>query len=989
MRGLAGPFTVVVARARRSRNWILPGLALALVVGFAGAAVSESVIVGDQSARAMLRRLDPVDRGVRLVWEGPLTAYGRRTANTVFTRFGVSRPTRVLLLNPVRLSGVVVHPVAISPLNRWLPASAIQKLGPCQAQQCNVLQASPGHVPPTLAAAGVRIQVVGRAALSDVPLGYAAGAEGATPVVVTADMTGLGSIDGLSGVYRTYSWVGLVPLANLHSWNLPAFEARLRAAQAAVSPLSARFTFEGPFFGLDAARSRASVAVHRLLLVDGSVAVALVLFVLLAAGALQRDQAAEIQRLRHAGGRTSHVAAFLLAEAAWISAAAVVAGLGLAIAFTAILAGGAGEPVGAVIDHGLLSSTAAYVLAGGWAAMTALLALAPLISGRRVFDLAAIVGAAVLIAGLSLGTGSTAAWIGLLIPLACLSAGLVLFRATGPLLQAGERASRARSLSVRLALVGLGRARGTAGLAIAFLAVSAGLAGFGLSFRATLIRGAADQAADRVPLDARIGAGSSFATPLQLAPVQRWREISHGSVFRVRRTQASYSAGGGTVNVPALGVPAAALHLIHGWRNSDGPASLAALASRLRQPGPARTPGPLLRPQARRVALAVRSPNLDLDVALDLRNPAGAIDRLSLGESGLRPRVLRARIPQGHWEVEAIELSELSGTAITNGHQNGENRAPATQFSARLALGPLLSQDSSGQALTHTRLATWRAVGAASGTATALTFQTTGYPGVVRPAQPSDTQPLPVLADRGTAAAAGPGGQIGLTVDGLPVQARVVGVLRRFPSVGPGAGGFVVADQEFLSGALDAQLPGQGRPDELWISTPQTRTLRTALRQGPLSQLTVSYRTGVEQSLRSDPVASGVTRTLLASGAVATLLALLGMLLVLVGPLRVPRIQADLETQGVGPSGLRRELRLRFAAACLLGIWPGLVIALLLDRLTVAGVGAYESGTAQPPLITVLPWLQLLALGAGLTVLCASAGWALSETLLPRRRPAR
>ncbi len=245
-----------------------------------------------------------------------------------------------------------------------------------------------------------------------------------------------------------------------------------------------------------------------------------------------------------------------------------------------------------------------------------------------------------------------------------------------------------------------------------------------------------------------------------------------------------------------------------------------------------------------------------------------------------------------------------------------------------------------------------------------------------------------MLVDRGTAAAAGPRGRIGLTVDGLPVQTHVVGVLRRFPTVDPGAGGFVVADQQLLSGELDAQLPGQGRPDELWISAQTTQPLHAALRRGSLSQLSATYRAAVEQSLRSDPVASGVTRTLLASGVAAMLLALLGMLLVLVGPLRAPRIQADLETQGLGPRGLRRELRLRFAAACVLGIWPGLVIALLLDRLTVSAVGAYESGAAEPPLIAVLPWLELLALGAALTIMCATVGWAVSELLLPRRRSA-
>jgi hypothetical protein len=128
-----------------------------------------------------------------------------------------------------------------------------------------------------------------------------------------------------------------------------------------------------------------------------------------------------------------------------------------------------------------------------------------------------------------------------------------------------------------------------------------------------------------------------------------------------------------------------------------------------------------------------------------------------------------------------------------------------------------------------------------------------------------------------------------------------------------------------------------------------------------------------------------VTRTLLVSGAVATVMAVLGMLLVLVGPFREPRLEADLEEQGIGPSGLRRELRVRWGLACLLGIWPGLVIALLLDRLTVATIGAYESGTSHPPLITVVPVGQLVLLGVGLTAVCLVCGWVTSQALWPGR----
>ena len=56
---------------------------------------------------------------------------------------------------------------------------------------------------------------------------------------------------------------------------------------------------------------------------------------------------------------------------------------------------------------------------------------------------------------------------------------------------------------------------------------------------------------------------------------------------------------------------------------------------------------------------------------------------------------------------------------------------------------------------------------------------------------------------------------------GPPVPARVVGVLPRFPTVGPS---FVVADARALADALDARDPGTGSVRELWLSSPDAPT---------------------------------------------------------------------------------------------------------------------------------------------------------------------
>jgi hypothetical protein len=357
--------------------------------------------------------------------------------------------------------------------------------------------------------------------------------------------------------------------------------------------------------------------------------------------------------------------------------------------------------------------------------------------------------------------------------------------------------------------------------------------------------------------------------------------------------------------------------------------------------------------------------------------------------------VLQARVPAGDWEVEALELDEPTGLDLTNAHQNAENSAPNTQFAGTVALGPLRALGASGVILQSTAMIGWRGIGAASASSPAgyFRFQTSGAPGIVRPPQPSDQRPVPVLVDPQTAAAAGRGGRIGLTVDGLPVRGRVVGVLRRFPTLPPDAGGFVVADEATLASALDAQLPGQGRSDELWIASRHLGLLRAALRAGTFSQLTASYRADVHAQLRNAPVAKAVLGTMSAATVLAAVLALLGLLVSTRGAAREERVERDLEAQGIGPAGLRRELRVRLLVTAGLGVVVGVIVAVLLTRLAVATVRtAGTVAVPRPPLVTVEPWGALALWAAVVLAALAVGGTAATRSLgtRPRRRtPAR
>src|SRR5258708_9223026 len=153
---------LAVARGRRRpARWLLPALGIALAAAFAAGVMAQSQVAGDQSARLVLDSASPLDSEVRVTWQGPVSPRAADQAQALVRGLGLGSPTEVVLMNPVRLGGVVVRPAAIAPLGRWLPGTALGRLGPCRPNRCPMLLAGGGPVPSTLAAIGARIQVVG------------------------------------------------------------------------------------------------------------------------------------------------------------------------------------------------------------------------------------------------------------------------------------------------------------------------------------------------------------------------------------------------------------------------------------------------------------------------------------------------------------------------------------------------------------------------------------------------------------------------------------------------------------------------------------------------------------------------------------------------------------------------------------------------------------------------------------------------------------
>jgi hypothetical protein len=966
--GIGALARLALARARRRPvGWLLSVIGIAVTLGYAGAVVAASTIAADRSARAVLRAVPDSDRAVRLTWQAVVTPRVRTEALALFRRLELPRPAEVVLMNPVRLSGTVVRPVGITPLRAWV--APVGAAAACTPRACPVLVASatgrpsgPIGVGSALTAPSVRLTVTGTTGLrSALPLGFVPLAGTSTPVLLTGDAHGLDALGGLDAIYRTDSWVTPLDVSALHAWQLAPLARRLRAAQQQLLASNSAFGMGAPFTAIATARSEAAGTPHRLWLAGGGAAAALIMFVVLAAGALRRDRDADLERLRNAGARRGQLVLFVTIEAGLLSAVAVLAGAGAGIAAGAVLAHLAGTSAGAVLVHSLITPGWIAVLATSWLLSTVLLAGSAAVRSGQIADALAVAAVAAIALALAVDNDATGRdpLTVLLAPLCALAGGVLVFRVASGVLRSAERAARRGPVMVRLALVGLARAPTAPALAAAFLAVSIGLGGFALSYRATLLRGAADQAANRVPLDGLIAPGPDFTRPLVVSTLTDWRRAVGGAVWPVRRTEASYVAGGSSVTVAALGVPAAALPDVHGWRTSDGPAPLTTLAHRLVPAGPLRTPGPSVPPLQRFLTITVDSPALALDLTAVLRSPGGGLRRLGLGQSDAGATPLRARLPPGRWELFGFDLREGAGLEATNGHQNAENPAANTQFTATVRLGPV---DVAGA-----RIGAWRGVGAITavrpqgGRDAVIRFATTSVSGFLRPAQPSDTHPVPVLVGPGV-----PNGRrLALTVDGQPVSARAVGVVRRFPTIG-GGGGFVVADEPTLAAALDAQTPGEGTSDELWQ--------QGGHRAAPFPGLTYSWRADVERGLRGAPVARAILGTMVAAAALAGVLALAGLLIALLGSVRDRRIELDLVAQGLSPREVRAELRLRIALAAALGVLAGLAIAVVLTVLALAAVRAgLGAAVPQPPLITVAPWAELAGLAVAALAACGLA----------------
>jgi hypothetical protein len=991
---------VVLLGLRRLRR--RDGGALVAALGIAAAAaVLAGILVGatvakDRSVSHDVERLPAAARSVRASWfgvpAGTPESWSRldSKARGALARLRTGEPTSIALVRESTIGGVFVGIAAVDGLAPHVLLRSGRLPRSCRPERCEVLRLrGVGRLPDV---PGLRVVQVGTGtlrsrqlfgdfltptdnALADAELApslaesdrYHRPAPG--PLVVAEGVDGLVASPVLARSYRSYSWI--VPLGDgaPRLWRVDGLVGDADRARAELQASSVSWSLSVPAQELAAARSDATVAGRRLLLVGGEAAALLVAFAVLAAGALRRDLASARRRLTWHGARRWQRGILTATESVVVGFGGAAIGWVVGCVAGAVAAALAGAPVGDVLSESALSP-AGLALGLGVAALSALViavtvSLPPRPEGRALglLELAAGLAIVAVLAVWASGTvdageldaGGTAPVVLLLLP------GLVAFAAAVAasrlLPAAGRRLARRGGASARLAGVSLARSPGAAGIAAAFLALAVGLAVLAEAYRSTLSTGERDQAAYAVPTDVVVREDLRALVPvLRAAPLQRYEAIPGvESVHQVVRVQASAGPSAAVSGVTVLGVPQAAIRSMPLWRDDWG-ASRGALVSALTPGAAVALRGMPLAGSTLRVEVGPGLLSLRATIVL----PDGTFRGLELGDADAdRATVLVARLPDGARGGRLVSITLVPPRIVERGSDEGVALRGTTTLripGASLAgwLGEGGANVSSGE-------------GGSLRVAYAVTPQRVAR---VRLRQPTDDDPPGAAVTRALAdVAGGVGARLPLRIGGEPVNVTVAAVVERFPGT---RGDAVIADLDALETAIDTAAPGRAPVSELWLDVAgdATSAVQATLEQRPFAVLEKHSRQSVEQDARRDPLGHGTLLALGAAAVAALLLAVMGLALAIRADLRDDRGElADLEAQGATPALLRRVVTSRAAVVALtgalVGAFAGIVLAYLVTR--VVSVTA-RADTPEPPLATTVDPLSIVLGGIAVAV---------------------
>jgi ABC-type antimicrobial peptide transport system permease subunit len=984
LRRFAYPLELAWARlVRRSGRVLLVLFGIAAGAALLAAVLAGSLVAQDRSVERATARVPAEDRTVRLVWGGIASGPGTDVDRLdVVSRRAlaplVRSPTRAMLFRTSQANGHLFDLGAIDGLSRYVHVRSGRLPQQCVPSHCEVLELGGSGPVPKLQ--GLSLEVVGKATLdSPVPFGnlitretYASVLSTALlyhtaptpPLLLANGVRALARVPVFVPTFRSYTWAAPLRPGSVHPWSIDSFAGKVTQTRSALQAKSLRFDLTAPLAELRAANENGKVAGRRLLLIGGEAAALLLAFAVLAATGLRRDAEAQWRRLTWFGARRWQLAVGAAAEIGVVALAGALAGWAVGSAAGALVANRAAVPAGAVLAHSVVSWEG-LALVGAIAVVAALVVLLSLRAGptRRLVDVAAVGALVAVVLALSRGAANTSSLqnergtgaVLLLLPaLIAFVAAVVWARVLTPALRALERRGRTAPVPFRLAALSLARNPGRAAVAVAFLVVSLGLAFFAETYRATLARGETDQAAFAVPADFVVREDLTKLVPVfQAAPLQRFDALAHATP--VLRLSANVRRLEGSPGFTVLGIPAWDIRHIR-WRDDYSPLTRAQISQRLAPGGSVAVQGVRLPADARRLVVPIRARGDELAVRAVVITRAGGAQGIRLGTT--TSKRLAAAVPAAARGGLLVSfLFDLTNTGLHGVPNGGINAAAVARGTLRLGTprvdGVALPLD----------FAHWSGNGGImpAGDRTLRYLVTGNDVARFRARQPTDGKPIPILASPTLAGAAGPGGVLPLDVGTGTVVGRVVGTVRRIPTVDEDV---VIADGPTLANALSATAPGSGSPNEVWLDAPAGRehAVAVALRRPPFDALQIQGHDALLADLRSEPLARGTLFTLAAAALAALGLALVGLLLVVVSDLRDERGELfDLEAQGAAPGTLRRHLRLRTGFVAVFGLLGGIATGAVLAALVVALVTlTAAAGSEELPLLLGVDWPVVL-----------------------------
>src|SRR5579859_41852 len=1014
MRRFLFPLRLASARLRhRAGLALLIGLGVAVGAGALAAVLGGSLVAQDRALGRDLQQLDPAQRVLRVSWGGvPGQTTDRfdtldRTAKKALAPLAHRPAFATAVFRESTIGGAITDLTAIEGVRHWVRLRTGRYPRECTPSRCELIQVGGRGAYPSDPA--LHLVVVGTGTLvSDLALGKDVGAklnpaveQAATyhaakdvPILVADGVSALAAAPFASDLYRSYSWIVPLQRGDVHAWSVGSFQARTIRAQAELQAASEFYSLEAPTDAVNEASDSSTIAGRRMLLIGGEAAALLLAFALLAAASGSRRNQAAMRRLTWLGAGPAQRGLVFAAEAVAIAAVGSVAGWAGGAGVAAGIADSAGSPAGAVLRHSVLSWGGMAAAAGMAAASTLVLLLSLWRPRRRVgpFTItaldAAAVGALVAVV-LALVRGSAdsetiaqeqgTGVILLLLPgLVAFVAAVLCVRLLPVVLRGLERLSRRSVVPLRLASVSLARNPGRSAIAVSFLVVSIGLAAFAGAYRSTLTRNQADEAAYSVPLSATLQEDFTQGVyPLDAAPLAAYSKLGPGAKAYPVTRELGDASGGGQLGTTILGVPTAAFSKLH-WRSDFSPTGRDELAGRLRPRTAVSLRGLRLPAGANRLLLPVRIDGDAVSISASIEGPRGdwedvLFGRTQIGFFGPSRRgtteVIAATVPE---DARGGLLTGFAFDLPTRG-----TRVFVPQLSGTLSLGRLKAVGP-GVSVTLPSYAGWIGVHGAHPGATTGGVTKVGYvvtPALTtrfRPREPNDGAPIPVVVSPNLAGSAGPGGILPVQIVDQQFETRVVGVAQRFPTL---TGSFVLADESWLQGVLNGEVPGSAQVEEIWVDGGRDPgRVEQALTRRPFGALDVQTHSGALEALQADPLSRGTLLTLAVAAIVALGLALGGLLLAVVSDLRDERGELhELEAQGAAPADLRRLLRLRALVVAAVGVGGGLVTGAVLSTLVV-GVVRLTAGadTPVPPLRLDVDWTMLAFAFAAYAVAAAT-----------------